>query len=108
MNEIKATKKLTQSGGSLVINVTKEAQALDLERGDYVEVSLKSNTVKYDFWGIFDMDGNLDVDPEPMVFKTRAEAMEVLNSDAYEYPDDYFIAPIVKGTYWYAKYCKDV
>lgn len=41
MHEIKATKKLTQSGGSLVINVTKEAQALDLKRGDYVEVSVK-------------------------------------------------------------------
>lgn len=41
MNEIKATKKLTQSGDSLVINVTKEVQALDLKRGDYVEVSVK-------------------------------------------------------------------
>lgn len=41
MHEIKATKKLTQSGDSLVINVTKEAQALDLKRGDYVEVSVK-------------------------------------------------------------------
>ena len=41
MNEIKATKKLTQSGGSLVINVTKEARALGAQRGEYVEVSLK-------------------------------------------------------------------
>lgn len=41
MKEIKATKKLTQSGGSLVINVTKEAQALGAQRGEFVEVSLK-------------------------------------------------------------------
>lgn len=41
MDQITTTKKLTQSGGSLVINVTKEAQALDLKRGDYVEVSVK-------------------------------------------------------------------
>ena len=95
MNEIKATKKLTQSGGSLVINVTKEARALGAQRGDYVEVSLKREIIKRERWGIFDCDGNLDTDPEPMVFDTRAEAVEFLNSDAYEFPTDYYVAPII-------------
>ena len=41
MDQLTTIKKLTQSGGSLVINVTKEAQALGAQRGEYVEVSLK-------------------------------------------------------------------
>lgn len=42
VEEVKATKKLTQSGGSLVINVTKEAQALGLFRGDLVDITVKA------------------------------------------------------------------
>ena len=35
-------------------------------------------------YGIFDKDGKLDCDPEPMVFETRREAVEVLNSGIYD------------------------
>lgn len=94
MDKITTTKKLTQSGGSLVINVTKEAQAIGAVRGDLLEVSIKREPIRYDKWGIFDDDGNLDTDPEPMVFDTRAEAMEVLNSGVYENPQDYYVAPV--------------
>ncbi len=37
-----ATKKITQSGDSLVINVTKEVKRLGLDRGDVVDVTLSS------------------------------------------------------------------
>lgn len=37
-----ATKKITQSGDSLVINVTKEVKRLGLDRGDTVDVTLSS------------------------------------------------------------------
>lgn len=40
---IMATKRITASGGSLVVNITKEAAALNLERGDYVIVELHKN-----------------------------------------------------------------
>lgn len=38
----KATKKITQSGDSLVINVTKEVKRLGLDRGDTVDITLSS------------------------------------------------------------------
>lgn len=38
---ITATKKLTQCGDSLVINVTKEVKPLGLKRGDYVTVTIE-------------------------------------------------------------------
>ena len=41
MKQVKATKKLTASGDSLVINVTKEAKALNVKRGDFVNVTLE-------------------------------------------------------------------
>ncbi len=40
-DKITATKKLTQSGDSLVINVTKEVKPLGLKRGDYVTVHIE-------------------------------------------------------------------
>lgn len=40
MNEITVTKKIVQCGTSLTVNVTKEAQALDLKVKDYVVVTL--------------------------------------------------------------------
>lgn len=46
MNQITATKRLTQSGGSLVINVTKEAQAMGLSRGDYIEILVKPAQIR--------------------------------------------------------------
>ena len=41
MKKTRATKKLTQSGDSLVINVTKEVKPLGLQRGDYVNVTIE-------------------------------------------------------------------
>lgn len=41
VKKAKATKKLTQSGDSLVINVTKEVKPLGLQRGDYVNVTIE-------------------------------------------------------------------
>lgn len=38
---MKTTKKLTNSGTSLVINVTMEARIMGLNRGDYVEIDIK-------------------------------------------------------------------
>lgn len=40
MDKIVATKKITQCGDSLVINVTKEVKPLGLRRGDYVTVEI--------------------------------------------------------------------
>lgn len=40
MRTEKATKKITQSGDSLVINVTKEVKRLGLDRGDAVDITL--------------------------------------------------------------------
>lgn len=40
MTEIHATKKLTRCGNSIVINVTLEAEALGLTRGDWVGVTI--------------------------------------------------------------------
>ena len=42
MRTEKATKKITQSGDSLVINVTKEVNRLGLGRGDDVDITLSS------------------------------------------------------------------
>ena len=42
MRTEKATKKITQSGDSLVINVTKEVKRLGLGRGDDVDITLSS------------------------------------------------------------------
>lgn len=41
MKQITTVKKVTTSGHSVVINITKEAEALEVERGDYLEVTLK-------------------------------------------------------------------
>ena len=37
-SEVPTQKKVTQSGDSLVINVTKECKALGIKRGEYVNV----------------------------------------------------------------------
>ncbi len=44
-----ATKKITASGDSLVINVTKEVKRLGLDRGDDVAVTLAPTVDKLDF-----------------------------------------------------------
>lgn len=41
MKEITATKKTMMCGHSLVINITKEAEALQVGRGEFVEITLK-------------------------------------------------------------------
>lgn len=41
MKQVTATKKIMACGHSVVINITKEAEALNVERGDYLEVTLK-------------------------------------------------------------------
>lgn len=41
MKEITTTKKIILCGTSWTVNVTKEAQALGLQRGEFVEVTLK-------------------------------------------------------------------
>ncbi len=46
-------------------------------------------------YGIFDKDGRLDCDPEPMVFDTRKEAVEMLNSDAYDGTDGFTVGEVV-------------
>lgn len=46
-------------------------------------------------YGIFDKNGRLDCDPEPMVFDTRREAVEMLNSDAYDYADGFTVGEVV-------------
>lgn len=46
-------------------------------------------------YGIFDKDGKLDCDPEPMVFDTRKEAVEMLNSDAYDSADGFTVGEVV-------------
>ena len=38
---VKATKKITASGDSLVVNVTKEVKMMGLERGDFVVIDLE-------------------------------------------------------------------
>ena len=48
-------------------------------------------------WGIFKPDGELDTDPEPMVFATRAEAVEFLMGDPYEGTERYYVAEIIPG-----------
>ena len=45
---ITATKKLTQCGDSLVINVTKEVKPLGLKRGDYVTVMIEPFNTDHD------------------------------------------------------------
>ena len=41
MKQITTTKKIMTCGHSVVINITKEAEALGVQRGDYIEVTLK-------------------------------------------------------------------
>lgn len=41
MNEIKATKKIILCGTSLTVNVTLECRALELERGNYVDIIIR-------------------------------------------------------------------
>ena len=38
---VRATKKITASGDSLVVNVTKEVKMMGLERGDFVVIDLE-------------------------------------------------------------------
>lgn len=44
-------------------------------------------------WGIFKPNGELDCDPEPMIFGTRAEAVEALNSGIFD--DGAYVAEII-------------
>lgn len=48
MKQITATKKIMTCGNSLVVNITKEAEALEVDRGDYVEVSIKKPSQDHD------------------------------------------------------------
>lgn len=45
-------------------------------------------------WGIYNKYGKLDKDPESMVFKTRREAVEVLN--AYPFGEGYYVSEIIR------------
>lgn len=40
--KIHATKKITQSGDSLTVNITKEVRALGLSRGDMIIIVIES------------------------------------------------------------------
>lgn len=62
-----ATKKITQSGDSLVINVTKEVKRLGLGRGDVVEMSLTAGGPDTDIfvnWVVDNALSELDRDSE--------------------------------------------
>ena len=48
-------------------------------------------------WGIFKPDGELDCDPEPMVFETKEEAVEFLMGDPYNGTERYYVAEIIPG-----------
>ena len=94
MDRITTTKPITRQGNCLAINVSKECKILGVDRGDIVEVTIEKKVDKPIMvwkWGIFDKDGNLDTDPEPMIFDTRKDAMEVLGSDAYDSADGYYV-----------------
>lgn len=39
--KVTSTKRITASGGSLTVNITKEVEQLDLLRGDLIEITLK-------------------------------------------------------------------
>ena len=49
-------------------------------------------------WGIFKPNGELDCDPEPMVFATKAEAVEFLMGDPYNGTERYYVAEITPAT----------
>lgn len=75
-----ATKTITASGDSLVINVTKEVTRLGLDRGDYVNVTLAP--ANHDLDLIAEMMGNaitglglVEVDdiPDPIIEATKGE-----------------------------------
>lgn len=101
MDKITATKKVRTSGHSLVLFVTEECEMINAGRGDIVEVTIEKKVNKPIMvwkWAIFDKDGNLDTDPEPMIFDTRKDAMEVLGSDAYDSADGYYVdSYLMKG-----------
>lgn len=59
-------------------------------------------------YGIFDKDGRLDCDPEPMVFDSRKEAIEMLNSDAYDGADGYTVCMVIGGPAECMKFKGDV
>lgn len=84
------TLPITRHGNSLTVNVTPMCRNLGVSQGDNVKTTLEA-IEKHNLWGIFDIDGNLDSDPEPMVFNTFEEAMEMLNSDAYTKDDGYYV-----------------
>lgn len=48
VSEVPTQKKVTQSGDSLVINVTKECKALGVKRGDYVNVVISKPRPDHD------------------------------------------------------------
>ena len=48
MKQATATKKIMTCGNSLVINITKEAEALEVYRGDFVEVTIKKPAQDHD------------------------------------------------------------
>lgn len=89
--KITTTKQVRQHGNSLTVNVTKECGILGVGRGDTVEVTIEKKEDRKPKWGIYDSDGRLDCDPEPMVFDTRSQAVEFLNSDAYDGKDGYYV-----------------
>lgn len=88
------TLPVTRHGNSLTVNVTPMCKNLGVSQGDSVKTTLE--TVEGNqLWGIFDSDGNLNTDPEPMVFKTRQEAMEMLSSDAYDSDDGHYVDRVI-------------
>lgn len=48
MKQITATKKTMMCGHSLVVNITKEAEALEIGRGDFVEITVKKPAKDHD------------------------------------------------------------
>lgn len=48
-------------------------------------------------WGIFNANGVLDCDSEPMVFETKVEAVEFLNAYPYK-AGGYYVAEIIPAT----------
>ena len=48
MKEITIVKRLDYCGNSLVLRITKEAEAIDAKRGDYLQVTIKKTDEKDD------------------------------------------------------------
>ncbi len=88
------TLPITKHGNSLTLNVTPMCKNLGVSQGDSVKTTLETIN-EPSTWGIFDAKGNLDCDPEPMIFRTRQEALEMLNSDAYESQSGYYVDKVI-------------